>query len=137
MDSSLSISPFSSLPTKISPVKIPRLNKRSLSCTFLKRVNEQPTRIWAVPNNSQGKRSSSAEIMMVDPLEAKRLAAKQLQEIQAKEQLRRRRRIEAINGAWAMIGLTAGLVIEGETGKSVLSQLGGYLDSIFSFFFNR
>ncbi|XP_020591421.1 uncharacterized protein LOC110032196 isoform X3 [Phalaenopsis equestris] len=75
--------------------------------------------------------------MMVDPLEAKRLAAKQLQEIQAKEQLRRRRRIEAINGAWAMIGLTAGLVIEGETGKSVLSQLGGYLDSIFSFFFNR
>lgn len=37
--------------------------------------------------------------------------------------MQRRRRIEAINGAWAMIGLTAGLVIEGETGKSILSQV--------------
>lgn len=35
----------------------------------------------------------------------------------------RRRKIEAINGAWAMIGLTAGLVIEGQTGKSILMQV--------------
>ncbi|KAK3006988.1 hypothetical protein RJ639_017096 [Escallonia herrerae] len=34
----------------------------------------------------------------------------------------RRRRIEAINGAWAMTGLTAGLVIEGQTGNSIPSQ---------------
>ena len=37
--------------------------------------------------------------------------------------LQRRREIEAINGAWAMIGLTAGLVIEGQTGKSILTQV--------------
>lgn len=37
--------------------------------------------------------------------------------------LQRRRQIEAINGAWAMIGLTAGLVIEGQTGNSILSQV--------------
>lgn len=37
--------------------------------------------------------------------------------------LQRRRQIEAINGAWAMIGLTAGLVIEGQTGKSIIDQV--------------
>lgn len=37
--------------------------------------------------------------------------------------LQQRRQIEAINGAWAMIGLTAGLVIEGQTGNSILSQV--------------
>lgn len=37
--------------------------------------------------------------------------------------LQRRRRIEAINGAWAMLGLTAGLVIEGHTGNSILAQV--------------
>ncbi|KAJ6698716.1 hypothetical protein OIU79_012086 [Salix purpurea] len=60
---------------------------------------------------------------MVDPLEAKQLAAKQMKEIQKKERLMKRRQIEAINGAWAMIGLTAGLVIEGHTGKSILEQV--------------
>lgn len=38
----------------------------------------------------------------------------------------RRRQIEAINGAWAMIGLTAGLVIEGQTGKGILAQVKSY-----------
>lgn len=37
--------------------------------------------------------------------------------------LQRRSQIEAINGAWAMIGLTAGLVIEGQTGKGILAQV--------------
>ena len=37
--------------------------------------------------------------------------------------IQRRRQIEAINGAWAMIGLTAGLVIEGQTGKGILGQV--------------
>ncbi|XP_041997111.1 uncharacterized protein LOC121747181 isoform X1 [Salvia splendens] len=45
----------------------------------------------------------------------------------------RRRQIEAINGAWAMIGLTVGLVIEGQTGKSILAQLAGYWDAIVGF----
>ncbi|KAJ0091272.1 hypothetical protein Patl1_14399 [Pistacia atlantica] len=71
---------------------------------------------------------------MVDPLEAKQLAAKQMEQIKAKEKFKRRRQIEAINGAWAMIGLTAGLVIEGHTGKNFLAQLAGYLSAIVSFF---
>ncbi|KAK1275177.1 hypothetical protein QJS04_geneDACA003941 [Acorus gramineus] len=74
------------------------------------------------------------EVIMVDPLEAKRLAAKQMEELQAKERLKRRRQIEAINGAWAMIGLTAGLVIEGQTGNNILNQLAGYWSTIISFF---
>ncbi|CAL5328447.1 unnamed protein product [Camellia sinensis] len=76
------------------------------------------------------RKAEKKEVIMVDPLEAKRLAAKQMAEIKEKERLKRRREIEAINGAWAMIGLTAGLVIEGHTGNSILSQ------SIFSCLFN-
>nr|CAD1827847.1 unnamed protein product [Ananas comosus var. bracteatus] len=89
---------------------------------------------FANANVSQGKRSSGDDIIMVDPLEAKRLAAKQMQEIQAKEKLKRRRRAEAINGAWAMIGLTAGLVVEGQTGKGILGQLAGYWDAFTKLF---
>ncbi|RLM79158.1 uncharacterized protein C2845_PM12G20090 [Panicum miliaceum] len=70
----------------------------------------------------QGKRSSGENVVMVDPLEAKRLAAKQMQEIRAKEKLKKQRQAEAINGALAMIGLTAGLVVEGQTGKGILEQ---------------
>jgi len=36
----------------------------------------------------KGKRSSGENVVMVDPLEAKRLAAKQMQEIRAKEKLK-------------------------------------------------
>ncbi|QCD80445.1 hypothetical protein DEO72_LG2g766 [Vigna unguiculata] len=78
--------------------------------------------------------SGKDDTVMVDPVEAKRLAAKQMERIKAKEKLKRRRQIEAINGAWAMIGLTAGLVIEGQTGKSILTQLQDYLGAIVSFF---
>ncbi|XP_010279183.1 PREDICTED: uncharacterized protein LOC104613166 [Nelumbo nucifera] len=95
----------------------------------------QAFRILANSNASRGKGNSSNEIIMVDPLEAKRLAAKQMQEIKAKEKFKRRRQIEALNGAWAMIGLTAGLVIEGQTGNSILTQLAGYWHSIIGFFF--
>lgn len=90
--------------------------------------------VLANPNVSPSKGSSKKEVIMVDPLEAKRLAAKQMEVIKAKEKLRRRRQIEAINGAWAMIGLTAGLVIEGQTGNSILSQLVGYWEAIVHFF---
>ncbi|KAH7861543.1 hypothetical protein Vadar_027529 [Vaccinium darrowii] len=86
------------------------------------------------PHVSPSKGSSKKEVIMVDPLEAKRLAAKQMEVIKAKEKLKRRRQIEAINGAWAMIGLTAGLVIEGQTGNSILSQLVGYWEAIVHFF---
>ncbi|EEF27921.1 conserved hypothetical protein, partial [Ricinus communis] len=97
------------------------------------RTKSQAFRILANPNVS-GKRDFQKEVIMVDPLEAKRLAAKQMKEIQAKEKFKRRRQIEAINGAWAMIGLTAGLVIEGQTGKSILDQLAGYWSAIVHFF---
>ncbi|THG22969.1 hypothetical protein TEA_006105 [Camellia sinensis var. sinensis] len=80
------------------------------------------------------RKAEKKEVIMVDPLEAKRLAAKQMAEIKEKERLKRRREIEAINGAWAMIGLTAGLVIEGHTGNSILSQLAGYWAAIVHFF---
>ncbi|KAK6151505.1 hypothetical protein DH2020_014140 [Rehmannia glutinosa] len=46
----------------------------------------------------------------------------------------RQRQIEAINGAWAMIGITAGLVIEGHTGNSIPAQLAGYWDAFIGFF---
>ncbi|KAG6495919.1 uncharacterized protein LOC121992574 [Zingiber officinale] len=85
-------------------------------------------------NTSQGKGSFDDPVIMVDPVEAKRLAAKQMQEIKAKEKLKRRRQAEAINGTLAMIGLTAGLVIEGQTGKGLLGQLAGYLAAFISLF---
>ncbi|KAG5243680.1 cytochrome P450 [Salix suchowensis] len=98
-----------------------------------KRIKMQTFRILANPNVS-GNSNPLKEIIMVDPLEAKQLAAKQMKEIQKKERLMKRRQIEAINGAWAMIGLTAGLVIEGHTGKSILEQLAGYWSAIAHFF---
>lgn len=73
--------------------------------------------------------SSSAvkEVVMVDPIEAKRLAAEQMKQLQAKAKFKRQRSIEAINGGWAMLGLTACIVIEGYTGKTILAQVAGYL----------
>ncbi|XP_021755349.1 uncharacterized protein LOC110720615 isoform X2 [Chenopodium quinoa] len=91
-------------------------------------------RMLADSNASSGKGSFRKEVLMVDPLEAKKLAAKQYVEIRSKEKFERRRQIEAINGAWAMIGLTAGLVIEGHTGKTILGQLDGYWHAILGFF---
>ncbi|KAG2659700.1 uncharacterized protein LOC120708141 [Panicum virgatum] len=89
---------------------------------------------FASADAPQGKRSSGENVVMVDPLEAKRLAAKQMQEIRAKEKLKKQRHAEAINGALAMIGLTAGLVVEGRTGKGILGQLAGYLAAISGLF---
>ncbi|CAO2823026.1 unnamed protein product [Amaranthus hypochondriacus] len=91
-------------------------------------------RMLANPNESSGKDSFRKEVLMVDPLEAKKLAAKQLAEIKSKENFKRRRQIEAINGAWAMLGLTVGLVIEGRTGKGILGQLDGYWHAILNLF---
>ncbi|CAA6671041.1 unnamed protein product [Spirodela intermedia] len=85
-------------------------------------------------STSRRRRSSSDDVVMVDPLEAKRLAAQQMQEIQAKQKLKRQRRIEAINGAWAVIGLTAGLVVEVQTGDSIPAQLARYWSAIVSQF---
>ncbi|GAV71228.1 Chloroa_b-bind domain-containing protein [Cephalotus follicularis] len=97
------------------------------------RTKSQAFQTFANPNMSPGEGDSSKKVIMVDPLEAKRLAAKQMQEIQAKKKFKRRRQIEAINGAWAMIGLTVAFVIEGHTGKSILDQLAGYWSAIFNF----
>ncbi|KAH6828687.1 hypothetical protein C2S53_013709 [Perilla frutescens var. hirtella] len=105
---------------------------------FPRRTMGQEIRVLANPNAiiqaSSGKERLKKEVVMVDPLEAKRLAAKQMEQIKAKEKFKKRRQIEAINGAWAMIGLTAGLVIEGHTGKNILAQLAGYWDALVGFF---
>ncbi|KAE9462485.1 hypothetical protein C3L33_05604, partial [Rhododendron williamsianum] len=93
------------------------------------RSKGQAFRVLANPNVSPSKGRSKKVVIMVDPLEAKRLAAKQMEAIKAREKLKRRHQIEAINGAWAMIGLTAGLVIEGQTGNSILSQVPPFLCS--------
>ncbi|GAU20965.1 hypothetical protein TSUD_201140 [Trifolium subterraneum] len=98
------------------------------------RNQSQAFRVLANPNVSSGKDGSKKDVIMVDPVEAKRLAAKQMERIKAKEKLKKRRQIEAINGAWAMIGLTAGLVIEGQTGKSILTQLQDYFGAIVHLF---
>ncbi|GLT97565.1 hypothetical protein SLE2022_151230 [Rubroshorea leprosula] len=101
---------------------------------IISRTKGQAFRILANPNVSSGKGDSPNKVTMVDPLEAKRLAAKQMEQIKAREKLKRRRQIEAINGAFAMIGLTAGLVIEGESGKGILQQLADYWSAIIHFF---
>ncbi|XP_065851512.1 uncharacterized protein [Euphorbia lathyris] len=98
-----------------------------------RRTKSQAFKVLANPN-VPAKGSSGKEVIMVDPVEAKRLAAKQMQEIKAKENFKRRRQIEAINGAWAMIGLTAALVIEGRTGKNIINQLAGYWSAIVHIF---
>ncbi|KAK6248134.1 hypothetical protein QUC31_019699 [Theobroma cacao] len=111
-----------------------RFGRHHYSSLHTSRTKGQAFRILAYPNVSLGKGDPGNDVIMVDPLEAKRLAAKQMEQIKAKEKFQRRRRIEAINGAWAMIGLTAGLVIEGQTGKSILAQLAGYLSAIIHLF---
>ncbi|KAF3488764.1 hypothetical protein F2Q69_00057515 [Brassica cretica] len=94
-------------------------------------------RVLANPNASSpppGRVKAKKEVIMVDPLEAKRLAAKQMEEIKGRERQQRRREIEAINGAWAIIGLTIGLIIEAQTGKGILAQLVGYWSSLLRLF---
>ncbi|KAM7477072.1 hypothetical protein LguiB_024315 [Lonicera macranthoides] len=90
------------------------------------RAKGQAVQVLANPNVSSGKGNSKKVVVMVDPLEAKRLAAKQMEGIKAKENFKRKRQAEAVNGAWAMIGLTAGLIIEGQTGNGIVAQLAGY-----------
>lgn len=88
----------------------------------------------AEANGSSGRfKKRKNEVIMVDPLEAKRLAEAQMQQLQAGIKLKRQRKIEAINGGWAMLGLTAGLVIEAQTGNGILSQLVGYLNMLAAF----
>jgi len=88
----------------------------------------------ALTNGSTGRyRAGKKEVIMVNPLEAKRLAAVQMQQLQAEAKFKRQRKIEAINGGWAMLGLTAGLVMEAQTGNGILLQLAGYLNKLAAF----
>ncbi|KAL6532790.1 hypothetical protein OROGR_013750 [Orobanche gracilis] len=87
--------------------------------------------------SSYDKARSKKEVVMVEPLEAKRLAAKEMEQIQAKENLKgceKRRKTEAISVTLAMIGLTAGLLIDGHTGNTILAQLAGYWAVFLGFF---
>jgi len=94
----------------------------------------QGCRAIAETKGSSGRyKAGKKEVIMVDPVEAKRLAAAQMQQLQADAKFKRQRKIEAINGGWAMLGLTAGLVIEAKTGDGILSQLAGYLNMFAAF----
>eukprot|EP00850_Spirogloea_muscicola_P023506 SM000362S13793 [mRNA] locus=s362:48572:49636:- [translate_table: standard] len=42
----------------------------------------------------------------------------------------RLREIEAVNGGWAMLGLTSGIVVEGVAGQGILAQWATYLDKL-------
>ncbi|CAK9210831.1 unnamed protein product [Sphagnum troendelagicum] len=105
-------------------------------CKRLKRFKHVAVRAL-VETNSNGSfrrsRKQTKEVIMVDPLEAKRLAAEEWKLLQARAALQRQQQIEAINGGWAVLGLTAAIVIEGYTGKGILEQVAGYLDSIADF----
>jgi len=37
--------------------------------------------------------------------------------------MQKQQRIEAINGGWAVLGLTIGIILEGYTGKGFLAQV--------------
>ncbi|KAL8129700.1 hypothetical protein V2J09_018855 [Rumex salicifolius] len=114
-------------------VPLPRLHSRrdQPQMLFTRKTTGHALRIY---NVYSAREEARKEVIMVDPVEAKRLAAKEMEQIRAKEKFKRRRKIEAINGAWAMIGLTAGLIIEGQTGKSIIDQLLGYIQAIMDFF---
>jgi hypothetical protein len=71
----------------------------------------------------RGSRKQTKEVIMVDPLEAKRLAAEEWKLLQARAVLQRQQQIEAINGGWAVLGLTIAIIIEGYTGNSIPEQV--------------
>ncbi|CAH2077791.1 unnamed protein product, partial [Thlaspi arvense] len=93
-------------------------------------------RVLANPSASPtpGKVKAKKVVIMVDPLEAKRLVGKEMEEIKGRGKQQRRREIEAINGAWAIIGLLIGLVIEAQTGKGIVAQLAGYWSAVVHLF---
>jgi len=71
--------------------------------------------------------------LMVEPQVAKQLAEADMQRRLRKANLQRQRRIEAENGGWAMLGLTAGLINEAYTGRGIIAQVADYLDAATTF----
>jgi hypothetical protein len=113
-----------------------RVSELRRQCKPLKRFKHVAVRALAETNSNgsfRRSRKQTKEVIMVDPLEAKRLAAEEWKLLQARAALQRQQQIEAINGGWAVLGLTAAIVIEGYTGKGILEQVAGYLDSIADF----
>ncbi|XP_047311617.1 uncharacterized protein LOC124915018 isoform X2 [Impatiens glandulifera] len=123
-----------SRPVSFSSSYSPLLFEQRDTRLVTRRMRGKAFRVLANPNVSPGKSDFKKEVIMVDPLEAKRLAAKQMEKIKTKERMKRIREIESINGAAAMIGLTIGLIIEGRTGLGIPSQLAGYWEAIIHFF---
>lgn len=70
------------------------------------------------------------QVLMVDPIVAKRMAAQDMEARLQAQRMQRQRDIEAANGGWAVLGLTAGLIAEGRSGQGILEQIAGYLDSV-------
>eukprot|EP00249_Psilotum_nudum_P013605 c24419_g1_i1 orf=500-982(-) len=98
-----------------------------------RKVNAPRSQIVSALDKSTGGLSGPKLVVMVDPLEAKRLAAEQMKQLQEQAKFKRRCKIEAINGGWAMFGLCIGIMIEGYTGKGIILQVAGYLDSLVRF----
>ncbi|GJP72001.1 hypothetical protein CLOP_g2778 [Closterium sp. NIES-67] len=70
------------------------------------------------------------QVVLVDPVEAKRLAQEDLKRRAKAASKQKWREIEAINGAWAVIGIFAALVGEGFTQTGILGQLAIYLELV-------
>ncbi|XP_073104573.1 uncharacterized protein [Elaeis guineensis] len=85
---SSSVLPIKSLSSSSRTILSWSLQNRYLANTIIQRSDRQAVLAFANANARQRKGSSSNEVMMVDPLEAKRLAAKQMQQIRAKEKLK-------------------------------------------------
>ncbi|CAN6449620.1 unnamed protein product [Victoria cruziana] len=113
------------LPTSASLLSC-QWKTKNYACSVARGPSSRSFRVFAESTVSSGKRTPGDKVVMVDPLEAKRLAAEQMEMLKTKEKFKRQRQIEAINGAWAVIGLTAAVVIEGQTGDGILAQLAGY-----------
>ncbi|CAI5513139.1 unnamed protein product [Closterium sp. Naga37s-1] len=78
----------------------------------------------------EGAPRGAKQVLLVDPVEAKRLAQEDLKKRAKAASQQKWREIEAINGAWAVIGIFAALVGEGFTQTGILGQCALYLELV-------
>eukprot|EP00271_Cylindrocystis_brebissonii_P020363 TRINITY_DN6706_c0_g1_i1.p1 TRINITY_DN6706_c0_g1~~TRINITY_DN6706_c0_g1_i1.p1 ORF type:complete len:180 (-),score=22.05 TRINITY_DN6706_c0_g1_i1:609-1148(-) len=82
----------------------------------------------------QRRKAPVKEVVLVDPLVAKRIAEEDFVRRQKDAAKQRQREVEAINGGWAAVGLVGGFVVESITGQGILAQVASYLDGVATFF---
>lgn len=91
--------------------------------------------VAAVSGEPSGSRPPR-EIRLVDPSTAKVMADEDMVRRKQAAWVQRLRNIEAINGAWAVLGITAALIGEGLTGEGPLGQIAIYLNYLALFLEN-